>query len=206
MELDNLKKWLASQMQSTDADMGLASRIEDEIAGLNKNIMRRKMYGTLTLVLCSVAFSLLAYTVVRIGYPATAVAGIVVCVMTFLAGLVALHKMQFVSPDQALTVFESQQEHLRQVQREIVFYRKYSPYFFVGVSVGGALIAIGSLGSTGELASALRNPSVILPLVIAIASMAFAIKSNRDHIRTKLKPLERRVRENLEAISTTSVK
>jgi hypothetical protein len=103
------------------------------------------------LVLSAGFFVLVAWLAWRMHASTTAVAGILICVGTFLAGLVALHKMQHVPSAQGLTVAAAQRERLRQVRREIVFYRSYSPWVFAGLVIGAALLGIGTFAQKRPL-------------------------------------------------------
>lgn len=201
MELEDIKGRLSSDLFAKSADATVVVSIEKEISKLDGRIARRKVYGTITLALSAAFFVLVAWGAYRMDFPGLAISGILISVATLLIGIVALHRMQYVPSRTGLTVFEAQREQLLQVRREITFYRRYSPWFFAGVTLGGALLCIGVLGEVDELAWSPLLSNLAMPLIIAVVSMGIALRTNRDHIRSQLQPLETRLRENVDSMA-----
>ena len=201
MELDSLKSRLHKRLFSSDSDITLNLNIEDEMASLDKRIKRRKLYGTITLSVCSIGLALFAYFAYLIGFPMTSVIGIAVCIATVLAGLVALHATQSVRSDPTLTVSESLRSQLQKVRREIAFFRRFPLYFLIAITIGGALIVVGIVASLTHIESPVVLMNSLVPFVIAAACMHLEIRNCRKHVEDRLLPLQSKLCEDIEAIS-----
>ena len=204
MELEQLKRRISANLGKRHCEPRVTASITAEIAALNARIVRRKIYGTITLAISAAFFVAMAWVAYRMNASIIAITGILVCVGTFVVAVAALHRMQYRSSPAGQTVLEAQQAQLLQVRREIVFYRRFSPWFFVGATFGAGLLCAGVLGDANDIPWSSRLLSLFIPVTIMAVSIGFALKANRDHIRSQLDPLESRLRENVDAMIAES--